>query len=387
MDTAITGIELHRYEYEIADIAHDATANAIYSPGARSTGGGHVLRITAESGVAGEWAGGSAAEYSTLPTLANYLLGKDALDRERIYSDTRRILRQVARIGVAPVDIALWDLAGRLFGAPIHRLLGGYRDRLPCYASTTHGSETPGLDSPQGYADFAVRCREMGYPAFKIHGKTNGPDIAEEVATVLAVREAVGPDMDLMLDPACEYQTFAQALKVGRACDEADFMWYEDPYRDGGISQFGHRRLRQLLRTPILQTEHVRSLEPHMDFALADATDYVRGDPGYDGITGTMKVAHACESIGLDMELHGPGPVQRQCMAAIRNTNYYELGLVHPMLSGTWGPPLYGDGYSDALDAVDSSGCLPVPTGPGLGVDLDWDWIGHHTVDVQRWPS
>ena len=136
--------------------------------------------------------------------------------------------------------------------------------------------------------------------------------------------------MDLMLDPACEYMTFADAVKVGRACDDERFYWYEDPYRDGGISQFALRKLRQLIKTPLLLTEHVRSLEPHIDFAIADATDYVRGDVGYDGITGVIKVAYACEALGIDIEFHGPGPAQRQCMAAIRNTNYYEMGLVHP---------------------------------------------------------
>ena len=136
--------------------------------------------------------------------------------------------------------------------------------------------------------------------------------------------------MDLMLDPACEYITFGDAVKVGWACDEERFFWYEDPYRDGGISQFAHRKLRQLIRTPLLKTEHVRSLEPHIDFVVTEATDFVRGDVGYDGITGVMKLAHACEGLGLDIEFHGPGPAQRQCMAAVRNTNYYEMGLVHP---------------------------------------------------------
>ena len=61
--------------------------------------------------------------------------------------------------------------------------------------------------------------------------------------------------MDLMLDPACEYTTFGEAVKVGWACDEERFFWYEDPYRDGGISQFAHRKLRQLIRTPHSQAQ------------------------------------------------------------------------------------------------------------------------------------
>jgi len=186
--------------------------------------------------------------------------------------------------------------------------------------------------------------------------------------------------MDLMLDPACEYTTFADALKVGWACDDHRFLWYEDPFRDGGISQFAHRKLRQLVRTPLLQTEHVRSVEPHIDFAVADATDFVRGDVGYDGITGVMKIAHACEALGIDIELHGPGPAQRQCMAAIRNTNYYEMGLLHPKAPASHPEHLYLDGYADALDAVDANGCVPVPQGPGLGVPINWEWVERNRV-------
>jgi L-alanine-DL-glutamate epimerase-like enolase superfamily enzyme len=85
-------------------------------------------------------------------------------------------------------------------------------------------------------------------------------------------------------------------------------------------STFAHRKLRQLIKTQLLMTEHVRTLEPHVDFALAEATDFLRGDVGYDGITGAMKLAHAAEGLGLDIEFHGPGPAERQCMAAIRLT-------------------------------------------------------------------
>ncbi|MBN1581237.1 MAG: mandelate racemase, partial [Anaerolineae bacterium] len=282
-------------------------------------------------------------------------------------------------------DVALWDLAGKLYDTPIYRLLGGYKTSVPCYASTYHGDEQPdGLSSPEAYADFAEQCLEMGYPAFKIHGWGRAP-LSLEIANVHAVGRRVGAVLDLMLDPACEYITFGDAVKVGRACDDERFYWYEDPYRDGGISQFAHRKLRQLIRTPLLMTEHVRTLEPHIDFALADATDFVRGDVGYDGITGVIKLAHACEALGLDIEFHGPGPAQRQCMAAVRNTNYYEMGLIHPKAPASSCPYLYKDGYRDTLDAIDTGGLyppghVPVPQGPGLGVEIDWAWVkAHHT--------
>ena len=113
----------------------------------------------------------------------------------------------------------------------------------------------------------------------------------------------------------------------------------------------------------------------------ADATDFIRGDPHYDGgITGVMKIAHAAEGFGLDMELHGAGPAQRHLMAAVRNSNFYELGLVHPKASRNR-PSLYADGYRDDLDAIDAQGRVRVPEGPGLGVTYDWDFIRRHTAE------
>ena len=107
----------------------------------------------------------------------------------------------------------------------------------------------------------------------------------------------------------------------------------------------------------------------------------MRADPEYDlGITGTMKIAHLAEAFGLDVEIHAPGPAHRHCMAAIRNTNYYELGLVHPNLPRTK-PPVYACDYSDELDSVDALGRVPVPVGPGLGTPVDWDWVRAHQTD------
>ena len=382
----ITRIQVHEYESTLHDFGTDHNGfNLVYVPGGTITRKGYIIRIIADSGVSGEYAGASGAEYSTLPMFAHYLVGRNALERERIYTDVKRALRQVARIGLGPVDTALWDLAGKYYDAPIYRLLGGYRESIPCYASTYHGDENGGLSTPEAFAEFAEQCLELGYPAFKIHGWGRAP-ISREIANVHAVGKRVGDRMDLMLDPACEYMTFGDALKVGWACDDERFFWYEDPYRDGGISQFGHRKLRQLIRTPLLMTEHVRTLEPHMDFALAEATDFVRGDVGYDGITGVVKLAHACEAIGLDIEFHGPGPAQRHCMAAIRNTNYYEMGLVHPKAPSSSTVPLYKGSYRDGLDAIDANGHVPVPQGPGLGVEINWDWVAAHRTGMVEYP-
>ncbi len=382
----IRRITVHRYTWEMRDLGVDYNGfNTVYEPGARRTATGHVLTIETDAGITGEFAGGDTNSYAQVGMVARYLLGKNPLERERLYNDMKRAMRKLDRMGMGPIDIALWDIAGKVYSAPIYELLGGWRQTLPAYASTLHGDRVArgGLSSPEAFADFALRCKEeFGYPAFKIHGWGKDPReqgyIEREMATVLEVRKRVGPGMDFMIDPACEYDTWAETLKVGKACDEAGFLWYEDPFKDGGISAFAHKKLRELIKTPLLLGEHVRTLEPHVDFVLAGGTDFIRADAYYDcGITGLMKIAHAAEGLGLDVEIHAPGPAHRHCMAAIRNTNYYELGLVHPSVPGNK-PPIYADDYSDLLDAVDRQGHVPVPQGPGMGVTLDWEYVRRH---------
>jgi len=378
----ITKIEVHQFEYQVRDVGIEPVIHSpIYEPGGLITMSAHALKIFTDVGIIGEYVGGKEVEYGAFPVIARSLIGRNALDREGIYNDFKLTLRQRARLGMSQVDIALWDFAGKYYEAPIYELLGGNRTSLPCYASTYVGdNQAGGLNSPEAYADFAQQCLEMGYPGYKIHPWVNAP-IDRHVATIHAVGKRIGGKMDLMLDTYCALKTFGDALKVGWACDEEHFLWWEDPFRDGGLSAFAHRKLRQLVRTPLLQLEHVRGLEPHVDFIVAEATDFVRGDPDTDGgITGVMKIAHAAEGFGLDVELHSPaGPERRHLMAAISNSNYYEMALVHPKAPIVSKAPAYKDGYRDGLDAIDKNGYIQVPQGPGLGVEYDWDFITKHS--------
>ena len=379
MPPTITRIESTEFAYPIEDVGTDESGfNLVYDPGSTIERKLFGLRIYTDEGVTGEYVGGNSPGAAQINMFADYLIGRNPLARERHWSEIKRALRKYDRMGIGPVDIALWDFAGKYHDAPIHELLGTYRTDFPAYASTFHGDENGGLDSPEAFADFAEECLERGFEGFKIHGwggSDASRDIDREVANVHAVGERVGDEMDLMLDPACEYETFGDALTVGKACDEQDFFWYEDPFRDAGISKHAHRKLSERLDTPILQTEHVRGLEPHADFIASDSTDFLRADPEYDGgITGAMKIARVAEGFGTDVEYHAPGPAHRQCLAATRNANYYELALVHPDVNNPI-PPVYDGGYSDSIEAVDDRGRLSVPEGPGLGVDYDWEYM------------
>ena len=100
-----------------------------------------------------------------LNMVADHLIGKNPLKREKHWSEVKRALRKYDRMGIGPIDIALWNFAGKYHDVPIHELLGTYRDRIKTYGGDRNG----GLDSPEAYADFAEQCLDMGYPAFKIH--------------------------------------------------------------------------------------------------------------------------------------------------------------------------------------------------------------------------
>ena len=380
----IRKIQLTKYKFPFNDVGYDLAfaVGPFYQPGGKGSRTALGIRIYTDSGVIGEYMSIAPGTFEQIQSFVPFLIGKNALERELFYNTAKTILRKQDRMGIGPIDIALWDLAGKEHNSPIYRLLGGHRNKLPTYASTFHADRTQGgLNSPEAFADFAQQCQEMGYQGYKIHswGESN---IKREIETVHKVGERVGGKIALMIDPCCVYDTFAEALAVGQACDEENFYWYEDPMRDGGVSLFAHKQLKKMLKTPLLQGEHVHLVEAHVDMAIAGATDFWRADPEYDGgITGVMKIAHAAEGFGMDVELHIAGPAQRHCMAAMRNSNFYEMGLVHPKLSENIAcPPVYKCGYVDQLDSIDSEGFVTVPEGPGLGVEYDWDAVAKYKV-------
>ncbi len=381
----ITKVEIHEFEFEAKNLAREGLNQTMtFKRGAKVSLSKYAVVIRTEDGLQGEyvthWVGGKAALGQTI-TLAPRLIGQNAEERVGIYEDLKREIRQFDHMGHGPLDIALWDLAGKKLGVSVSELLGGYRTHLPAYASTYHADRNGGLSSKEAFADFAGLCHEMGYTAFKVHGWNEGHP-REEAENLLHLSQEMGDKLTLMYDAACELRTFADALYVGRACDEGDYLWYEDPFRDAGTSAFAHRKLRGLIKTPLLITEHVRGIEPKADFLIAGGTDFLRCDPEYDlGITGALKIAHLGEALGVDVEIHACGPAHRHLMSAMRNSNYYELACIGPDCPNAI-PPVYTCGYSDQLDCIDKDGNVQVPAGPGLGVSYDWEFIEKNRLQL-----
>ena len=374
----ITAIEVTKIEWEIEDCGpYPKTPIPTYSPGEKYPMSLFMTRMFTDAGVIGEY-----PLRTDITAMSDYLLGLDVLARERVAVELRFVNPMVS----AAVDILLWDIAGKLTDMSVSQLLGGFRNKVPAYASTMNGGLEGiegGLSDAASYADFAEQCKEIGYKAFKIHPFPRTVT-RDHVDTMLALGERVGGEVDLMLDAFALYPTFADALKVGRACDEANFFWIEDPY-ESGQSELGHQRLREYVSTPLLQGERLIGLSSKMNLLVSGATDFIRGQVHGEGITGTMKLAAAAESVGADIEIHGSGPAQRHAMSAIGNSNYYEMVWVHPdtqCMQTT--PDIYSEGYEDGLNAVNSDGMVPVPDGPGMGVEWNWDAINRMATGTKK---
>jgi L-alanine-DL-glutamate epimerase-like enolase superfamily enzyme len=313
------------------------------------------------------------------------LLGEDPFDREKIWRHLNEMQRgnraTLTDRVIGAVDCALWDLAGRALQLPVYKLLGGFRTKVPAYASTMCGDEEEGgLSSPQDYADFALKCKARGYKAFKIHTRMppipNTPNPKEDVAICAAVREAVGPDMALMLD-CFHWYTREEAYYIGRELEKLDYAWLEEPMDEHNTASYVW--LCQNLTIPILGPESAEGqLFTRAEWIRQGASDLSRaGVMDVGGITPVMKIAHLCESFGVRLELHSPGAGNVHCLMAMGIPGeYYERGLLHPFLDYEEGHPW----LNQLDDPMDDQGYVHVSDRPGLGQDINWDYIGHNVL-------
>ena len=331
----IKKIEFTLFEVRIPSIAADPSGFSVwYEPGPGTPQKRFSVKIYSDDGHVGEYVPPRSRADVIMPAavaLANFLVEKPVLERESHYRTMRSITKHVGDAGIGALDIALWDLGGKITEQSVAQMLGGSRWKLPAYASTLQGDEQPkGLSSPEAYADFAEQCLELGYKGFKMHGWKEGNPNREE-SMIRAVAERIGKRIDVMYDAACHLKTLTDAIRIGHVCDEHKILWFEDPYSDGGLTIRGNRALKEIIKTPIMIGEHVRNPEIHTQLVVSGATDFGRVDPDYDGgITGSYKAALAAEALGIDVEVHSCGPAMRQLMAALSRSNYYEINLVHP---------------------------------------------------------
>jgi L-alanine-DL-glutamate epimerase-like enolase superfamily enzyme len=298
------------------------------------------------------------------------LIGTDPLAIEARWQGLRDRTRGTYPLSdsiVALLDVAFWDIAGKVAGLPIVDLLGRYRSHVPAYASPS------AFDSltVEGTRVEAAAVQAAGYRGYKLWSVL-GPE--RDVPRLHAAREAVGPDFPLMADAGGHYR-FSEAMAVGRVLDDLHYRWFEEPISDYHIPLLA--RLAAELRTPILAGEKTTPLGFLPEYVRQGAVDIVRGDVLMKaGITGMRKLAILAELHGYDLEIHGTltpllDIANLHVSGAIRNSEYAE----------TFWEPYYRFGLKGSPLVPGPDGMLAVPTAPGLGVELDWDWLDDHTIE------
>jgi L-alanine-DL-glutamate epimerase-like enolase superfamily enzyme len=302
--------------------------------------------------------GGSAVLALLRDHLCPLLPGRDAAAIEAVWHDLFASTRAttvgpVTSLALAAVDVALWDLRGRRAGEPLWRLAGGFRDRIPLY--DTEGGWLH-LSTDELVAS-ARASAERGWPGVKL--KVGRPRLAEDVARIGAVRAAVGPGLDLMVD-ANQSFTLAEAHRRAEALARFDLCWLEEPLPADDVQ--AHRRLAATSRVPLAVGESLYSLAQFQQYLTAGAASVVQVDVArIGGITPWLKVAHLAEAFHLDVCPHFLMELHVSLAAAIPNGRYVE----HiPQLARITTHPL----------TIENGHAL-APAEPGTGIPWDLDAI------------
>ncbi len=292
------------------------------------------------------------------------LVGQDALDRERIWHQmwmARRYFHMPSTAPLALIDELLWDLAGLKAGLPVHKLLGGFRDRVPAYLTETGVSHDDCLK-------VAARAKREGFKGFKDHSILG---VAENIALAKEVRRLVGDDFALMHDPVQQY-TVDEAVRVGRALQDLGYLWIEEPLQETDIR--GLKTLSDALDMHVMALESIPG-NPYLavPYLTAGAVDIVR-QTGL-GITGQVKLANLAEMFGLNA--HGGNP---HVVAAIRNDDWWEV----PAWPATPPDRSLRQAVSGLIKDTHrlEDGWFYVSNRPGLGREVDWQGIRDRTVQV-----
>ena len=339
----ITGVEVEVTETPVKHVFRWRAG----LPGSGTTQINAKLTIATDEGVTGVAHSGHGRIVEELfdRRLRAVLVGRDPLLKEDLWERVWEIDRieelPIYALGLA--DIALWDITAKLAGLPLYKVIGGYRDRIPAYASTVT------FETTEEFLDCADQCLEYGFKAIKLHA---WGDHRKDAKLGQVLRKHVGDEIDLMYDGSAGFD-YVEALYVGRALEEAGFLWYEEPMREFNIE--AHRRLTERLSIPLLVAETSDGCHYNVaDFIAREAAGMVRTSTHYKGgITGGLRIAHLAEAFNLRAEVHGMGLPNLHLACAIPNTTYYE-SLITSL-------PI------DVEPGIGRDGAISPPTAPGIG--------------------
>jgi L-alanine-DL-glutamate epimerase-like enolase superfamily enzyme len=302
--------------------------------------------------------------------LVPILLGADPLQREALWQRMRSRVFPYAAGAIAVLDIALWDLIGKMANLPIYKLLGGARDRILSYAST------PLLEDVPAYLRFISDLVKDGFRAVKFHTWCI-PE--KDLALARAVRkEYQGQEVRFMLDVENNYDRVS-ALAAARELEELGFAWFEAPLHDSDLA--GYRDLSSRVHIPVLPSGNwVQDLSSFAHAVQTQAWSVARTDVTVcGGITPGKKAMALAEAAGMNCEVMSWGytlisAANLHLLLAAPNCTYYEQAVPYQA---------YEYGMLDTI-RTGTDGYVSAPTGPGLGLQVDWKAMDAATIHKFR---
>jgi L-alanine-DL-glutamate epimerase-like enolase superfamily enzyme len=365
MQHKISKVEVHLVSAPVKAGFSDATRKV-------ETVGYTVVRITTDQGLEGfgityHEVGGEATKCLILKNMAPKLIGRSPLETEVIWQEFFHYLRGVGRKGLmfcalSAVDIALWDLKGKIVNLPLYKLLGGNKTKVPVYCS---GGWTSYSD--EELVDEMKSMVGHGYSMIKFKvGVEGGRNPRRDIERVRKVREAVGPTVALLLD-ANNCWDSATGVQFANNVREYDIMLLEEPVFADDIP--GLARFRRGTDIPLATGEHEYTKFGVRDLVLNEAADIVQTDGGRaGGYTELLKIAAITQAWNLKFAPHALENIHIHLVSAVPNALFLERLLLFEGITAQV--------YKNA--PLPRNGYMEIPDQPGLGLELNMDFINEH---------
>lgn len=333
-----------------------------------------IVRITDSEGQTGTGysytigTGGPAVISLLKETLLPILIGRDADEIEAVWRELVNATHSttvgvITSLALAAIDTALWDLRCIRAGLPLWRMVGGSRHSIPLYSTEGGWLHLP---TDALVAD-AVGMKRAGFVGSKI--KIGKPSISEDRDRLLAVREAVGGDFQIMVD-ANQAFSLDEARRRADILAEAGVHWFEEPMPADDVG--AHRELARYSRVPIAVGESLYSLSQFKDYLLQGAASIIQADVArIGGITPWLKAAHLAEAFNVPICPHYLMELHVSLVCAVPNAPVLEY---IPQLEDVARTPMrIKDGHAFPSDQ------------PGIGIDWDWDTIYARIIEGTRY--
>ena len=335
-----------------------------------------LVKITTDSGFIGWGEGGDPTIIKEV--FSPLLIGENPLQRNRLWERMFHNLYNtnnfvgMACSSLSALDIALWDIAGKASDLPIHALLGGkIRDRIAVYATGLYYTEG---EFPNRLLDEAKSYVKQGFMGMKT--KVGGLTVEEDIDRVIAIREAIGPDVKLMID-ANEAYNATTAIRLGLQLSDLDLMWFEEPVNAQDIAAY--HEVKAALPMAIAGGENLRTRFEFKDYLSQRAFDVAQPDVrDCGGITEMARISSIANAHGILVNPHVWGsPIMIAASLHLSSTfppcppALNPLPFVQePVMEFDRTPSVIRETLCD-IPFDQKDGYVEVPNGPGLGIEVN----------------